>query len=469
MNVKEKYIQIKYVMRADCPNIYIEKFNENHILVYAAIQRYRGIRGDINCTLEWIYNDWGIKSKALQTELRQAYIDLKEFELIEFENDVSGITKNSKLNCFINIDEDGDYKEFQDSEIDKIRLSAYDIRSKKVMLFLFADIVSRIDTKNYCYPSTESFKTDLQTKNHGTVSDNLARLKELELIDYGNSGTIITKQGKVEKGNNIYVRCFTEGYEQILESAIQGRTDKLIQEKNKVIKKKEANKKRSESMKEYHATKDTVEEKVDVVEQPDKVETVQKSKNDVMGVEECDVNKKIKNIEQLRYKVEYHLEFTLTSSMQKKLKEMVEKEGLQTVSMAWDNARDSFRTSTYNFADDSHKFNGWNKFVSVKGLEKAKDYIKRQKKDYGVDISSKVEITGDIEAQFKANCELFAKENGISINDIDLFFKEFREEDMQQIKKQNTTLETLGLNKNIISNSDSADNLFIESLNMSIS
>ena len=112
------------------------------------------------------------------------------------------------------------------------------------MLFLYCDIVSRIDSKGYCFPSFESFKMDLNTTSDNRINDALKLLQNNNLIAYGNVGQILV-DGKVQQGNNVYVLCCQEGYKDILQRGLANRKKQYVEGKVTIHKGKISNKKRS--------------------------------------------------------------------------------------------------------------------------------------------------------------------------------------------------------------------------------
>lgn len=294
---KERFVMIKYVMRADM-KFHIKNFNDNHLLMYATIQRYTSMRGTIDFRLNDIYEDLKIDSTTLKSELKQSLFDLIEFNLIELVDDnslnIDKINKNTRIRLKQVTIKD-DFKQIYDSELDKIFNSEHDIRAKKTMLYLFTILVSRIDDKNYCYPSYASLKRDLKTSSDTTITDNLNRLRELKLIEYENCGTIITESKEITQSNNIYVRCITNNHKSILNEQINKRKADLINHKSKISDNKKANKKRSESMTEVWKQRKEVKEVNSIDNVIDNIEIDKVTSIDVAKKIDLANNENVKN------------------------------------------------------------------------------------------------------------------------------------------------------------------------------
>lgn len=156
----------------------------------------------------------------LKKELYQCIIDLDDWGLITITNKVININQNTNL--FIDkIQYDKDFTMLVAEEIDKILYCNEDIRFKRTLLYIYTVIVSWIGIKDrqYCFPTREQLKMDIQTKSNKRIEDSICKLKELGLIDFANAG-VIRSDSRVYQANNIYVLTTDCNYKEVLNQAI---------------------------------------------------------------------------------------------------------------------------------------------------------------------------------------------------------------------------------------------------------
>ena len=233
---------VNNVFRHDLGKQYIKEFNDNHLLLLVYIQKFKGYSGEMNFCLGWLFDDLKINYN-LQQDLINCFSDLVKWNLIDLINEVDNINRNTRLQVAIS-EYDDRFTQVLFNEVEKIFNLDLDIRTKKTMLFLYTDIASWIDTKGYCYTSYHYFKQDLNTKSDNRINDSLKLLKENKLIDYESVGEIII-DGKVTKGNNIYVLCNNKDYKTNLSRGVANRKKQYEEGKAKVHKGEQSNYQRS--------------------------------------------------------------------------------------------------------------------------------------------------------------------------------------------------------------------------------
>jgi len=197
------------------------------------MQRFTVInRNEINFCIGWLFDDLDINKSDTRKDIISSFFDLVDWGLIELANDIDRekFNRNTRVTTYAVSYEDN-YTMIYDTEIDKIFNLDIDFRVKKTMIFLYCNIASRIDGKGYCYPSFESFKSDIGTTSDNRINDALILLKDNKLIDYENVGQILVNK-QVQQGNNIYVICVDKDYKDNLSKGLANR--KKDYEENKV-------------------------------------------------------------------------------------------------------------------------------------------------------------------------------------------------------------------------------------------
>lgn len=167
-----------------------------------------------------MFDKLNITYYELKKELYQCLIDLDDWGLISIINQVDSINQNTNL--FISkIQYDKDFTMLVADEIDKILYCNEDIRLKRTLLYIYTIIASwiGINGREYCFPTRDQFKMDIQTKSNKRIEDNICKLKELGLIDYANAG-VIRSDSRVYQANNIYVLTTDCNYKEVLNQAI---------------------------------------------------------------------------------------------------------------------------------------------------------------------------------------------------------------------------------------------------------
>lgn len=208
---------VKNVFRADNK---LEGFNENHLLLLVHLQEYTTIKSDINFCFSFMFEKLNITYYELKKELYECLIDLDNWGLISIINEVGTINQNTNL--FIDkVQYDKDFTMLIANEIDKILYCNEDIRLKRTLLYIYVVIVSWIGIKDkqYCFPTRDQLKMDIQTKSSKRIEDCICKLKELGLIDYANAG-VVRNDGKIYQANNIYVLTNNIDYKRILKQAL---------------------------------------------------------------------------------------------------------------------------------------------------------------------------------------------------------------------------------------------------------
>ncbi len=254
------YAVVKNVFRNDGEQ-YNEDFTDNHMMLLVHMQRFRNIKGEINFNLDWTFTELKINYN-LQQQLIQCIKDLQNFGLLTINTDIPNIDRYTWLQVWIG-NYDDSFTQVSLNIFDKIFSLDVDIRRKKTMLFLYTTIKSYIDDKGFCYPSFSHLKKALNTKSDNRVSDALALLQRNKIIDYQNPGQVVMGNGKVTQGNNIYVLCEKENYQEILRSAVDSRKEQLEEQDAKIYKGKNSNKKRSIKQQINHLQKIDDKEKIE--------------------------------------------------------------------------------------------------------------------------------------------------------------------------------------------------------------
>lgn len=238
----ENFIIINNVFRHDLKQ-HIKDFNENHLLVLTYMQKFKTYSGEMNFTMGWLFDDLKITYYNLQQVLINCFDDLVKWGLITLLDNVDKINKNTRLKVELPV-YDNKFTQIALDEINKILNLNEDIRIKKVMLFLYCDIASWIDSKGYCYTPYYYFKQDLGgVKNDNRINDALRKLKTNNLIDYSNIGEVEIN-GQVTQGNNVYVLCCQEDYKDILQRGLENRKQQYEEGKAYIYKTIQSNKKR---------------------------------------------------------------------------------------------------------------------------------------------------------------------------------------------------------------------------------
>lgn len=208
---------VKNIFRADNK---LEGFNENHLLLLVHLQEYATIKGDINFCFSFMFDKLNITYYELKKELYQCLVDLDNWGLIEITNKFDIINQNT--NIFIEkIQYDNEFTMLIADEIDKILYCNEDIRLKRTLLYIYTIIVSwiGINGREYCFPTRDQFKMDIQTKSNKRIEGCICKLKELGLIDYANAG-VVKSDNNIYQANNIYVLTSNKDYKEILKQAI---------------------------------------------------------------------------------------------------------------------------------------------------------------------------------------------------------------------------------------------------------
>lgn len=226
------YIIVNNVFRHDLEQ-HIKGFTENHLLIYVYIQQFKTYSGEINFCMGWLFDDLGINYNQ-QQQLYQCFVDLISWKLVVVLNNINEVKKNTRIRCKLPAYQSR-FTQISVDDVRKIFNHTVDIRTKKTMLFLYCDIASWIDEKQYCYPSFVYLKADLGTTSDNRINDALAELKAIQVIDYDRVGYIIDNNN-ISRGNNIYTLCCIKEYQTILQQAIQNRSEQLLEENIKIIK-----------------------------------------------------------------------------------------------------------------------------------------------------------------------------------------------------------------------------------------
>lgn len=221
--IKDK-AQLKYIIK----NIFrsdnrIKEFTENHLLLLIHLQEYTSFKNKINFTFNFMFEKLNITYHQLKKELYQCLVDLHDWGLININNIDS--LDNVNQNTYILIDKinyDSNYTLVSAEEIDKILYSNLDVRLIKTMLYVYVVICSWIgvNDRSYCFPKTEDFKRDINTKSHLRITNSIQQLKKLGLIDYENVG-VVRAGDKVYQANNIYVLTLTDNYKDVIQRALE--------------------------------------------------------------------------------------------------------------------------------------------------------------------------------------------------------------------------------------------------------
>jgi hypothetical protein len=190
-----------------------------------------------------MFEELNIKNnKKLMKILYQCLLDLDNWKLINITNNIN--KNNIDKNTIIIIDRiifKDKYTLVFASEIEKILSYKCDIRAKRTLLYIYVLIVSRIDDKGYCFPRYDTFERDLQTTSRNRIINAIQILKDIDLIDFANVG-VIKDSKKIYQANNIYVTTITEGYKEILSSALEDSKKYFINTDTDILKNKKKDK-----------------------------------------------------------------------------------------------------------------------------------------------------------------------------------------------------------------------------------
>lgn len=220
-NIENKFIPtfiVKNIFRADNR---LEGFTENHLLLLVHLQEYTSIRDKIYFTFNFMFERLGITYYELKKELYQCLVDLDDWSLIDIISDIENINQNTMI--IINkVQYDRDFTILIADEVDKILYCDEDIRVKKTLLYIYTIIVSwiGINGRQYCFPTRDQFKDDLQIKSNQRITSAVYKLKELGLIDFDNVG-VVRNDSKIYQSNNIYVLTSTDNYKEVLTQALE--------------------------------------------------------------------------------------------------------------------------------------------------------------------------------------------------------------------------------------------------------
>lgn len=229
-------------------------YSNEELLLFALLQKNMLFRNrNIIFNLDWIYRQFNIKSNdsARQKRIRKSLYKFYKNSIFSFDTDVLKVNKNILI--YGNMTEiENNYTMIRDSELDTILQSSFSIEEKRNIFACFCNIKSRIDEKNYCYPSISEIANNTNCSEKSVINYIHILKDELKLILVGNPGNRVFNNKIVKQSNNIYVMNYV-GHEKYLDIAIYKYKKQLAEYNIKLVKNKNANKKRSESMKKYWA------------------------------------------------------------------------------------------------------------------------------------------------------------------------------------------------------------------------
>lgn len=201
---RKRVIRIKDVIRRES-KCYIPEFNEYHMLAYVAVQTCynTGIEASV-ISPNIVFDIVGISQSRQKGIVRNALTDLLEWGLLESERDVDKINNGDTLVLRVSDMAQCGFTSINAEFSMRILTSELRLDSKANTLMMYALLAQYTGCKNYCFPSMDLMESDVNMTRK-TIVQSLNNLEELGVIVYDNAGVQKTKNGSLQKGNNIYI------------------------------------------------------------------------------------------------------------------------------------------------------------------------------------------------------------------------------------------------------------------------